>query len=702
MSLNLFKLLLIIPALLLLTQSLIQQPLSFLLPQLLFAALLVCAGFSTRISFMRHRIEITFDSALVPFWIFIWGPNGALAMSLNCIMAMTILRRWKLMLPAASVHYMSYYLGGMVYLLLGGALIPKALSGQMLLAMAASFLVMQGFGLLSSVIYLALKEGTPIFKISRSLLYYSIPDALLFPINIVAVLIWANWGAPHLLLLIIPLVATIWILKLALKTSSERQELNALYSFGETLQPLVEQDEVFRALADAASGSGMARNLLVTRMDRERAALVPMEARGLFAAQTQGEFPIRADQELRVVEEGKTLVIADLSNHPLRPYLAESIRSLLVVPLITGAKVEGAILAGHEKADFFHEDHTRFLSLLANQVTFTFVRVELYQRLLQSSLTDETTGLYNKRYFLKALDTEIQRSERYGPPFSLLAFDIDDFKKINDSCGHLQGDQVLKDLSRVARLCIREGVDIVARTGGEEFHIVLPATHWEQARIVGERLRICIERYPFLGDFNPIKVTVSIGVVTYPHHSEEARGLLQEADDALYEAKRTGKNRLCVHEAGPPPKRASGRGMEVPPNLVLKDEATGFLTHDYFLFRLREELRRSDRYEAPCSLIILWPSEKGNVSAVRWPLIAAQIQTSIRVGIDVPTLLPDREIAILLPETNQEQVTLIADRLCRGLSLQFKPEYSQIAHGVATYPKEALTEDELFRRARRR
>ncbi|MBI2263946.1 MAG: diguanylate cyclase [Armatimonadetes bacterium] len=700
MKLVIFSLCLSVPTLVLAIHTLLHHSPSFLAAQIIFAVCLGIAGWATRISLGRRRIQFDCSKAFTPFWIFLWGPAGAIAVLLYIVPSMAYLRRWIALPPAASSAFLACWLGGVAYQALGGPLGPKAVTGQVLLAMTAAFLLMVGLEFLCIIVYLALREGTSLLKTSATA-HYITPSLLLFPLNVLMVLIWTNWGIFHLLLLLLPFSITLWVLKIALQSSSERQDLNSLYTFGEALQPLVEQDEVFGCLAETASNSEIPKSLLIARLDTEKMCLIPTETRGLFATEGQGEIPLAPELKKTVADEGKICTIQNLLGHPLRPSISDKIQSLVIVPLISGTRVEGAIVSGHEMPDFFHEEHVRFLSLLANQVTFTFARVELYRRLVQSSLTDETTGLYNRRHFLKALDAEIRRSDRYGPPFSLLAFDIDNFKKINDTFGHPQGDQVLKDLAETARRCIRDGVDIIARTGGEEFHIILPATHCDQGRIVGERLRRRIEEHPFSGDLNPLTVTVSIGLVSYPLHSEDATGLLQEVDDALYQAKRSGKNQLCVREIASPPQPIWNKPKGAPPNLSIKDEATGLFTQEFFAFRLREELCRSDRYEAPCSLIIVRSAQDGAIPSDRLKAIVTCVQRSVRLGIDIPSLFQGGELAILLPETSDEHVGSVADRLCRGLSARPAPECADFVYGFATYPKDALTEEELFSKARK-
>jgi diguanylate cyclase (GGDEF)-like protein len=168
-------------------------------------------------------------------------------------------------------------------------------------------------------------------------------------------------------------------------------------------------------------------------------------------------------------------------------------------------------------------------------------------RLYEQVITDEKTGLRNYHFFRVRLREELERVRRYGGELALLMMDIDDFKHVNDSHGHVVGDLLLAELARVLGVGLR-AVDIVARYGGEEFAYVLPMTNLEGGRVTAERVRSRVEEHAFLvGRGGPIKLTVSVGVAAYPHAAVSSiEDLLQRSDSALYRAKARGKNRVAV------------------------------------------------------------------------------------------------------------------------------------------------------------
>ena len=165
----------------------------------------------------------------------------------------------------------------------------------------------------------------------------------------------------------------------------------------------------------------------------------------------------------------------------------------------------------------------------------------MYSHTRHMSLTDGLTGLYNRRHFDSTIEREFSRSKRYGGDLSLAIIDIDFFKKINDTYGHLCGDYVLKEVAYLILDNFRK-TDLVFRYGGEEFVVILTETNLESAKIPMERLRQKIENYPFTYSGNKVKVTVSAGVSC--NCIESTDEFLDNADKALYKAKETGRNRV--------------------------------------------------------------------------------------------------------------------------------------------------------------
>ena len=174
------------------------------------------------------------------------------------------------------------------------------------------------------------------------------------------------------------------------------------------------------------------------------------------------------------------------------------------------------------------------------------------------SITDSLTGLYNRKHLMETLDKEVSRSQRHSHSFSLLVIDIDHFKKYNDTYGHLAGDEVLSRLASVFQKSIRSS-DYAARYGGEEFIIMLPEIGPEQGVEAAERIRHKVAEEIFSGEGESIKVTISVGVASYPENGEDAESVIRNADAALYEAKELGRNRVILAGASKKKKKTKKR-----------------------------------------------------------------------------------------------------------------------------------------------
>ena len=167
-----------------------------------------------------------------------------------------------------------------------------------------------------------------------------------------------------------------------------------------------------------------------------------------------------------------------------------------------------------------------------------------HEEIYRMTIVDGLTQIHNKRYLYEALEREVLRARRHGRPLSILMFDIDFFKRVNDQYGHLAGDYVLRELARVVQGRIRRD-EVFARYGGEEFVIALPETPLEGGVSLAQNLRARVAEHTFVFQGERIPVTVSIGAAVLSPDDKTATELVQRADEKLYEAKRGGRNRVC-------------------------------------------------------------------------------------------------------------------------------------------------------------
>jgi diguanylate cyclase (GGDEF)-like protein len=167
----------------------------------------------------------------------------------------------------------------------------------------------------------------------------------------------------------------------------------------------------------------------------------------------------------------------------------------------------------------------------------------LIEKLKKLAITDGLTNLFNSRHFYNQLEVEIDRSNRYKPPLSLLLLDIDNFKIYNDTYGHLEGDKVLFRLGQIIKSCLRK-MDSAYRYGGEEFTVILPETGGKEALNVAQRIRTTVKAEKFFPEpEKAVSITISIGVTEF-YPKEEITNLIQRADKAMYMSKQKGRNRV--------------------------------------------------------------------------------------------------------------------------------------------------------------
>lgn len=246
-----------------------------------------------------------------------------------------------------------------------------------------------------------------------------------------------------------------------------------------------------------------------------------------------------------VLKTGTSMIVNDGYKDPLfksfdsTAEMEKTIRNLISVPLKIKDRVTGVINGTNKiEQDNFTEEDQRLLEALAQQAAMAVEHARLYEL----AITDGLTKLFIHRYFQARLEEELVRAKRYHTACSLILFDIDHFKKFNDTYGHQQGDIVLIEVAKLMKLTVRDTVDIPARYGGEEFVIILPETDAKGALLVAERLRKTIEAFDFPGQEQSLKVTVSLGVSTFPDHASTKSVLIKKADLALYECKNRGRN----------------------------------------------------------------------------------------------------------------------------------------------------------------
>jgi diguanylate cyclase (GGDEF)-like protein len=251
-----------------------------------------------------------------------------------------------------------------------------------------------------------------------------------------------------------------------------------------------------------------------------------------------------------VALEKRGMRVDDLHDRPeALPFGTEgipaNIRSILAVPLVVEERVTGVLWIRSERPRAYDDHHLSLLTTVAQQAAVALENARRYEM----ATLDSLTRFFLRDYFQRRLEEEHHRARRYGGSFAVLMLDLDAFKEINDRHGHLHGDRYLRALGAAIRNRLR-GADIACRYGGDEFCLLLPETDLEAAGVIAERLRKTVSRLIVEVEGVSLRTTVSVGIAVFPQHDAgDLHGLLLKADQALYQAKRAGRDRVVPFAA---------------------------------------------------------------------------------------------------------------------------------------------------------
>jgi diguanylate cyclase (GGDEF)-like protein len=317
-------------------------------------------------------------------------------------------------------------------------------------------------------------------------------------------------------------------------TQQERLEIS-MRRIGETFASNLDRDALLDIVVHAAK-DGVGATGGRARLRTEDGTLKEVVEAGSLDGMMEAMLLSETEVLRSGVPNGTTSGRASALSHPLRGD--------------DGTGLIGGVVSVAREEPFSPEERDLF-NYLVGQAAVSLENVGLHEVVERQAITDDLTGLANRRRFQDAIAGEVERARRFKQGVGLVMLDIDDFKRVNDTYGHQQGDAVLKEIARVLRESSRE-IDEPARYGGEELVMVLPGADLDGAFLLGERVREAVENLemPILedGDAPPLKVTVSLGVAAQSGAHADLRRLIAAADAALYEAKRAGKNKTVRAE----------------------------------------------------------------------------------------------------------------------------------------------------------
>src|SRR5271167_3075922 len=256
-----------------------------------------------------------------------------------------------------------------------------------------------------------------------------------------------------------------------------------------------------------------------------------------------------------VAKHGEQVISADVENDPrfakrIDEATQWETRSVICVPLKSRLRVLGVIQLVNVDMAQFNEPEVFFLRALCDYAAIAIENARWVEKIQELTITDDCTGLYNARHLYKTLETEVYRSSRFGYEFTVVFIDLDHFKLVNDTHGHLIGSKLLAEIGYLIKAQLRL-IDFAFRYGGDEFVVLLPQTGKDSALVVAKRLRDSLRTSMFCKEEGlNLNVRASMGVATYPHDAKTPHDIIRQADEMMYLVKNTSRDNIGIAQRG--------------------------------------------------------------------------------------------------------------------------------------------------------
>jgi diguanylate cyclase (GGDEF)-like protein len=332
-------------------------------------------------------------------------------------------------------------------------------------------------------------------------------------------------------------------------------ELEILAAINRKLAASLELRDVLQSVVDQALELGDADGVAIFVRDPDTGVLADYRVTASASERFRTlPTPRSTGVTAEVARSGEAAFITNAQRHPLFANGAyPELNAIASLPLLLKGQVVGVLNVGYARPYQFEDSAIRMLKALADAAALAVHNAELHERIRKQAVTDELTGLVNRRRFLESLRAEILRARRYGHPMALLMVDLDRLKQINDHYGHAGGDAMLRGVAQCMRLAVRV-TDVPARLGGDEFAVLMPETKREAALAVAERIRASVEEFRAQVDGVEISSTVSIGLISREAgYLQDLPSFIHMADEALYKSKTSGRNTITAWDVPAPP-----------------------------------------------------------------------------------------------------------------------------------------------------
>jgi len=334
------------------------------------------------------------------------------------------------------------------------------------------------------------------------------------------------------------------------EVSRYTKQLEALFNIGATVSQTLNLGELLDSVLDTVLMVMGVEVGGIFLLDRKTNKLLLRAHRGMspeFARRVQ-VVSIGDGFIGQVAKSGKPILAEDISADSKLLWMrkmGDGIQSFAAVPIMAKEKILAVMGVGSRKYRKSPDWEMLMLDTIANQIGMAIENAQLYEHALELAFTDGLTGLYNRRYIMDQIERELIRAQRSKVPLSLIMVDLDGLKAINDRFGHHEGDGFLKEVAGIVKVNTRAS-DVAVRWGGDEFMLLAPGTDSRSASKIAERIRAQVERHKIQLEGDEVGITISAGIVSYPTHASAVEELLKKADEAMYNAKRGGKNQSSV------------------------------------------------------------------------------------------------------------------------------------------------------------
>ncbi|HZQ18751.1 MAG TPA: sensor domain-containing diguanylate cyclase [Terriglobales bacterium] len=340
------------------------------------------------------------------------------------------------------------------------------------------------------------------------------------------------------------------------ETARQNQELSIFHDVAQALTSSLDLDSILQTIMEKMAEYFRPDTWSLLMVDEQKAELYFAIAVGT-ASDALKNVRLKVGEGIagHVAKFGEKLIVPDVRADKRFAKRVDQLtqmetQSIICVPLKSRLRVLGVIQLVNVEMDHFTQAESFFLQALCDYAAIAIENARSVERIQELTITDDCTGLYNARHLYKTLEAEVYRSARFGYEFSVLFIDLDHFKQVNDTHGHLIGSKLLAEIGYLIKAQLRL-IDFAFRYGGDEFVVLLPQTGKDSALIVARRLRDSLRNAVFCKEENlNLNVRASMGLATYPHDAKTPHDVIRQADEMMYMVKNSTRDNIGIAQRG--------------------------------------------------------------------------------------------------------------------------------------------------------